>query len=190
MMDLRKRIFIIASIIVGIILTILLFYIFVFRGSEEPAGETQIGEGAGAGVVTDLEDLQAGEGQIPPVVAAEPLSEETRVKQVARIFIERFGSYSNQNGNSHIDDVLPMLTSEMAQWVKTQGVEASNDYQGMTSKVIASSVTSLTTDVATVTVGVQRFVEDHVVGETEYASGRVELLLEDGDWKIDGLYWD
>ena len=125
----------------------------------------------------------------PPVSDEDP--EERFVRHLARTFVERFGSYSNQNKNRHIEEALLLSTSRMQGWIETQAVDQSGSYVGATSQVVASEVTSYTESKATVTVGVQEVVRR--VGGTEernYKNGRVELVRQGSEWKIDALYWE
>ena len=124
-------------------------------------------------------------------VPAVPTSPELYVRQLSRIFVERFGSYSNQNNNQHIKDVDPLLTPTMRRWVQSQNQQQSNDYEGQTTKLISSSVTSFIQEAsAEVQIGVQ---QEKTIGnstETVYRDGRVELLYQNGKWLIDGLYFE
>ncbi|MBD3311665.1 MAG: hypothetical protein GF349_04225 [Candidatus Magasanikbacteria bacterium] len=189
MMDIRKRIFIAIGIIIGLVLAFLLFYFFVLK----PTGEDQQEEGITPTTTEQDIEQEVMERLTPDVqstLEAEPFSEETYVKQVSEIFVERFGTYSNQNDNQHIEDVLPLVTDQMANWLSMQDLDQSKDYVGVTTKVIASSVEQIDEDSATVLVEAQRITETTLGEEKENLSGSVDLVKINDDWKIDGLYWD
>jgi len=191
MLTLRQRIFIVISVIVALILVILLWYLFVPSETKEQVGQIfksdkEVTEEAGsAGLTTGGEPLQ-----IPEVLTPPKFSQEVYVKQVARLFVERFASYSNQNDNQHIDDALALATKKMAKWLKTQKVETSLEYQGVSTKVIASSVEEISDNEAVVVVSTQQQVKKGNTVEVKQRSGRVELIKIVEDWKVNGFFWD
>ena len=124
-----------------------------------------------------------------PTAPAEDLGERY-VRQLSGIFVERFGSYSNQNDNNHIDDVVALSTERMAAWIKTQTVAAAQNYQGKTTRVVASKVESFSSAAAKVKVDVQEEVTGASGGATVYRSGQVELAKVEGEWKVSGLFWN
>ena len=145
-----------------------------------------------------LSELKSAEIMIPSVTSVKPppppATREERVKmnaeQVAKIFMERFGSYSNQDKNGHITDVLPLVTSKMADYIKTLGQEYGKEYQGINTKVITTEVSFTEEGKATVVVGVQQILESVAGQKTVYKNGTVNLMQEGEDWKVDGLFWN
>src|SRR3989339_1354535 len=110
MFTLRQRIFVIISVVIGIIIALLLLYYFVFQTESRPRQyfETLLKNNNAAEELEYSQSPNSGVSTSTPVFSE--YSPEVYVKQVARIFVERFGSYSNQNDNQHINDVLPMVT--------------------------------------------------------------------------------
>jgi hypothetical protein len=189
MLTVRNKIFIIISIIVGVILSMLLFYFFVsdLGFNNDVDEDSNIVTNTVTGAVNNNGSAPT-EGQ-PVVVNTNPLPDNIFVKQVAKNFVERSGSYSNQNNNAHIDEVLSLVTDKVATWLKSQMIEPSENYYGVTTKVIASSVKNLSGEEAVVEVGVQRIITEDSKEKTEYATGNVNLVNIDGEWMIDGLFW-
>lgn len=192
MLTLRQRIFAGLGLVVGLVLVFLLLYLYLWpqlkeKSATAPADE-ELSETAliGAGQPS----IGAG-GQIPagPAISGS-FSEETYVKQVARMFVERFGSYSNQANNQHLVDVLPLVTPSMVVWLKTQSQEQGQIYEGLTTRVVASQVSSFTDSRATILIEAQREIQSAAGLKLEQRSGRVELLKTNADWKVDGFYWD
>lgn len=121
---------------------------------------------------------------------AGPFSEKVYVRQLAVMFVERFGTFSNQNENRHIEDALALATENMATWIRTQSVAGASDYEGVTTKVIAAEVTEFGVDSAKARVEAQKILETPDSQKTEYAMGTVLAVKKDGVWLVDGLYWD
>lgn len=187
--DIRKRIYIAASIVVGLVIIFLFFFLFLRdRPVEEATPEqtpTQESE-AGAGAATGTSDAVGSEKPSTPALPPE----DNYVRQLARIFVERYGSYSNQNDNTHIVDVLPIVTDQMARWIQTQSIDQNGAYTGVTTKVVVSTIESISGANASVHIEAQELVETRDSRETQYRSGTVGLVFENGEWKISGLFWD
>lgn len=186
-MSLRKRIFIIISVLVGFVAVFAMIFLLFNRNKEPEAidvsNDETVDETGQQGEVTNT-------GTPAQPESFPNNSAEVYAKQVTRIFVERFNSYSNQNDNQHIDDVLSMTTPVMASWLETQRLDESRDYRGVTTMVVASRVLSLSDSNAMVEVDTQQIVEENGGAETIQKSGRVELVKSGEDWKVDGFYWD
>ncbi|MBI5222115.1 MAG: hypothetical protein HY980_01290 [Candidatus Magasanikbacteria bacterium] len=197
MLDIRKRIFIIASVVIGFILAMTLLFRFALNkgGAEETAAP--VGETASESVTTPSGGSPASSGGVTPAPEVKPevfvpveKSRDIYAKQIARLFVERFTTYSNQNNNTHIDDVLALATSQMGKWIETQTVKAAAEYQGVTTKVIAASLLNISDNGASVKVDTQQIESNADGQETTYRSGTVDLVDVDGEWKVGGFYWE
>ncbi len=192
MLTFRQRIFIIISAVISVILVSLLLYLFVFN-KNSGTGQTA-GEKAEQFVNSGKENSTAESAEVPgaskPAPTAEPFSQEVYAKQVARIFVERFASFSNQNNNQHLADVLPLATDSMAEWLQTRSLKESSEFEGLTTVVVASEVAKITGQSATVRIEAQQTSEKGSELKILQKSGRVELLKMGDDWKVDGFYWD
>jgi len=190
MLDFRKKIFIIIGLVVLIIITVVLFLLF-----RKPKAITNTGTLSQTVTETQTQPaVQPGTPAVKPAEAAKPKAPavppaEFYAKQLAEIFVERFLSYSNQNNNQHIYDVLGLCTEKMASWVSKQLIQPGVDYQGVNTTVVASSVKESTASKAVISIGVQRVWEGRE-NKTEYKDGRVELVKVGDSWKVDGLYFD
>jgi len=188
MLTLRQRIFAYTGIIVGLIIVLILGYLF----TKNTGGVRDFVIDKSAEILNinnTTKNTQISTTTVIVVPKADPLTPEIYTKQLARIFVERFASFSNQNDNLHITEVMPLCTKTMIAWLKTQNLENSLDYSGVTTRVIASKVTKITENIATVEIETQQTVENKTGKQEIQKSGRVELLKEDGEWKVDGLYW-
>ncbi|HBB38071.1 MAG: hypothetical protein UV82_C0002G0093 [Candidatus Magasanikbacteria bacterium GW2011_GWD2_43_18] len=195
MFTLRQRIFTVISIFLVAVLVVVLI-IFSLRGKRSPASQISENENFVPEETTPVFDSSL---QLPPV-AGDPtrmsptLSDENDVERYVRQrsidFVERFLSYSNQTRNSHIKDILPIVTPEMALWVQTQAQSYSDDYRGSTTKVIVSRVDAIDEHVSTVHIEAQQLLESAGGDERVYHKGYIALVNVDGTWLIDGLYWE
>ncbi len=184
-MTLRKRLFIILGIIAAMILVILLlFFAFNKRNGEAstpaPTQNTPPLVGEGGGVSTP-----------PPTQSPVPVGdpEEIYLKQLSRIFVERYGSFSNQNDNAHIVDILRLGTARMQEYLNGKRQTFDTAYHGMTTHVVASRILDKSAVSASVRVDVQRIVSEGAAQKTEYDSAKVALVKEGNEWKVDGVYW-
>lgn len=191
MLTLRQRIFTIIGVVAGIIVAGILLYLFAFKADSQPRAFVK---SLFHPTPTEEKVVSPTEGESTAVVSSPPVfvkySPEVYAKQVARMFVERFGSYSNQNNNQHLVDILPLVTAKMEKWVKTQAITAGGEYQGVTTRVIASRVDAISADQATVIVDVQQEKDGKEGTKVEQRSGRVELIRVEEEWKVDGLYWN
>ncbi len=196
MMDLRKRIIIISSLMMLGVLIIVLAIMASRRSAVEVANfdpdQPDATEDADAAFLSDTLDLPPVVGNpeaISPILANED-ADERYVRQLAITFVERFGSFSNQNRNTHITDVLPLVTESMGDWIRTQLQSYSNEYKGSTSHVIVSSVEEFTDATAIIHIESQQVLETLTTVERVYNKGTVKLVVEDGEWKVSGLFWE
>lgn len=195
MMDFRKKLFIIIGLALGLIIALVLFLLY-FRSPEPAANGTAAPNVVEGGAVNQqaaqempLETTE--KAAVKPAEAAKTAvsPSDFYVKQLSVMFVERFLSYSNQGNNQHLSDVSSLVTEKMDKWIMTQQIKPGDEYQGVNTTVVASSVKTITTDKATVLVGVQRVYEGKE-NKTEYKDGRVELVKVGQEWKVDGLYFD
>lgn len=186
MLDIRKRIFIGFSIVVGIIIIIILLILLRGRRPVEPE------------VVTSTPQVIERDSPVPevtpPVITDFPLrseDDEARyVRQLSRLVVERLGSFSNQNDNSHIADVESITTASMRSWLSTQALAQQREYQGQTTEVVESSVVSISPSNAVVSIGVQESLKSNGVSSVRYRTGRVELVKVGADWLVNGVFFD
>lgn len=188
--DVRKRLLTITGIFAGVLLALFLF-ISILRpdkeeaptGEAEPSGGTATSE-QGEGLASAP---RSGVPQPTKPVAGDP--EEIYLKQLSGIFVERFGSYSNQNDNRHITDVLPISTVQMQTYLQSRELEFARVYNGVTTNVVASRIAEKSGTQATVDVDVQRIIRENGAERIEYQSGSISLLKVQNEWKVDGLFW-
>lgn len=194
MTGLQKKIFIIGGILLAVILITALVFWFYNPFNKKIGPQTTSSPKANSGqngMVAGPEEALTPAPEAVPVSPVKPaVSPDTfYVQQLARIFTERFFSFSNQNQNQHITDALALASPSMVSWIQKQALEQGTEYQGVNTAVVASSIKNLEIDKATVIVNAQRIFEGAEV-KKEYKTGRVELVKENEIWKVKGFYWE
>jgi hypothetical protein len=191
MMDLRKRLFIIIGIIVGLVLA--LFFAILSGRKDNPdtaviddpiIDQTNVPEPA----VREPIGFIAPAAPNPDAPPAEP--DDVYIRQVATIFLERYNSYSNQNKNQHLEDAQDLASTKMSEWLRTQTVVQGEVYSGVMTDVIAANIVEKEGGKATVLLDIKEDRNGADGDSTVYRSGRIELLKIGTEWKVDGLYWE
>lgn len=192
MLTLRAKIFIISSLAVLLVLGVSLFLIFVSGKSNAPAP---------TGAATNNEEIAApATGTVPSAsVAGQPLtglavepvpSEEAvknNVKQLAKIFLERYGTYSSDNNYQNIRDVEELVSDGL--WKKLSArltvKPATGGFVGVTSRVITATLVEWGAKDAQVSANLTRAEEKNgVVTNTQQTA--VVSLIKTGDvWLVD-----
>lgn len=114
---------------------------------------------------------------------------------VAKLFVERYGSYSNEAQFANLSDLLPVMTDDFAERTRMflQEAVAPETPYGVTTRAVTVEVESLdeTAGAAVVSLQTQREIAE---GSTqnrrvEYQQIRLELRREAGIWKVHSAQW-
>ncbi len=179
------------KIILSVIAVLLIVLVFVLL-YWQPWGQD-------VGVEPDIPPITEGgevdDGQItePLVVDAEGIV--TTPDTTARIFAERYGSFSNESYFQNLRDLLPLMSQPMQ--LRTEGYIDSNtigdevlSYYGVSTRVLSVSVTEQG-DTAEVLVKTQR--EETVGGpyntNVKYQDLELIMVKIGDDWVIDSATW-
>lgn len=192
MQDLRKKLLLIIGSAIGVILLLIFLVIYFSRDTTPdqttgptttvPTGNTQQpNQNIDQGVIDPLP-----EPVVAPITTVAPeVTPEVQAKQIARLFTERFLSYSNQNNNQHIDDVAQLATNSMQDWLNTKRIAPNTDsYFGYTTKVISSAVTQISNSNASVLLGVQQQVTENGSTKTLQKNIRIDLNRSGETWLV------
>lgn len=187
MLTLRQRIFAGSGIVIGLVLAfVLVSFIRNRPDKQETPTDTARVE------TSRVEPSSAPQARAPVDPVVYPPGEQV-IRQTARMFVERFASFSNQNDNAHIEDAMALATPRMQKWLETQQVALSREYSGMTTQVLAMEIADKSEVAARVEVSTQQNVsklESGVVSsKMQQRKGRVELIKVGNDWKVDGFFW-
>lgn len=191
MIEGRKKIFIFSGLSLLFLIALLLLFLFL-RDPSVQAPETPATTTTPTGTEVPIQQniVEPLTNTPPPPPATTEERERIYVKQLARTFVERFETYSNQNDNRNIEDATELATANMASYIATKSQQEGSAYQGVTTKVISMDVVSFSGTSASVKIGAQVESQTQSASNTSYKNGRVELLKVDGVWKVNGLFWD
>ncbi len=118
---------------------------------------------------------------------------EVAIKNRARDFVERFGSYSKDANYANLEELQPMITAPVAKWLE-QYPRALKEKEpagfiGVSTFVVTQKILSSSEIRAEVMVSAQRE-ETTVSGASRYYKDILVKMVFTGDmWKVDGAYW-
>ena len=142
----------------------------------------------------ELDDTTAEVVKIAPPTVAE--KQAASIGAVAKTFVERFGSYSNQSGYSSLAELEALSTESFAAWLQSNYVPklkkehdpAGYYYEISTEAPMIASVEQ-SAAAAKFIVTTQR-IEKTDNGEKTFQQDIVLDMKKIGDeWRVDGAYW-
>jgi hypothetical protein len=193
-MSLRARIFIIITVVVLIVLGISLFLLIGARKKAASEATGNAGGTAATATETGLPPAPTGT-EIPsglPVKKQTTVEvEQAGVTQLARVFTERYGTYSTQNDSQNIKEVESLCTRAL--WSKISariGASAGNqNFVGVTTRVITTELASWNGSTATVELRTMRTEEKSGEVTNKYQNAEVKLIKSGENWLVDQFVW-
>ncbi len=193
-MSLRARIFIIVSILVLLILGISIFLVVKNKNKTtetQTAAPTDNTGVTGSGQPATVIGSQAPAGL--PAKTATPLeAEKNGVAQLAKVFVERYGTYSTDNNFQNIKEVETLVT--LSFWSKISAPmnskTSSQSFVGVTTKVISMDLTNWSDIKATVELKTMRTEEKNGVVSARYQNASVEMTKKGDSWLVDKMVWN
>ncbi|MEK7105321.1 MAG: hypothetical protein AAB865_01405 [Patescibacteria group bacterium] len=134
----------------------------------------------------------------PPRIITPEEKAEASAATVAKIFVERFGSYSSESEAVNLEDLLPLATASYAldlqqQIDRLRAAGPSADYYGVSTRVISTTSVSLDEPAgrATFDVVTQREEARGSVGNTSVRYQTIQIQLKEIEeaWLVDGASW-
>lgn len=194
MTTLRTRLFIIISLVILIILAIsIAIIVFVKQKAaptEEPAAEPtgQIDTDNFPAQITPAPvDIPAGV-QVKPLTTEEAL--KNGAKQMAKIFVERYGTYSSDSDFANIREVETLVTkSYWSELEKKIGTGKPAMFIGVTTNAVASEISEYASGKATVDVSVQKITTRGSSTTQSNEKAKVWLVQSGGIWLVDKFEW-
>ncbi len=204
-MPLRTRIFIVISILVFLVLGISLFLVVRNKNTNTNTNTQtqQTGGQDNGGVITDGGQQTGSQTEVgtqtpvglPAKVPTTLEVEKNGVIQLAKVFIERYGSYSTDNDFQNIKDVEALVTQSLwsrisAQITPKTTTSAGQSFVGVTTKVISSELTSWAGDKAVAKLKLMRTEEKDGVVANRYQDVALELVKVGSSWLVDKVVWN
>lgn len=133
--------------------------------------------------------------------SGEPQVSETGPQQfsaevVARLFAERFGSFTNVDNFAGISLVESYITPSFGQWYNSnyrsqlQERYPGPEYGGETVKVLGVDMLSEEDVQAVASVRTQRTVSTSVSEDVRYQTLRLDMIKTGDAWLVDGAFWE
>ncbi len=182
----------------GVLAVGLMVFAIVFpkKGKEEPASVAQ------AEKEKEVPVILPSAPKTPPLDTLSPeerakaqaqAASELEVTRTARMFVERYGSYSNQGNYENVSDLYSLMTANMRKaadaFVQAQKTEhPPGVYFGVTTKAVSANISSLAGNEAIIVVGTQRQ-EQGASPRVVYQSAAVVLTKTGFLWKVEDIDW-
>ena len=128
--------------------------------------------------------------------ATAPIVGETSALTIAKIFVERLGSYSSEADAVNLTDILPLATASLQKTLsdtaKKVRASSAGAYYGISTLVVTAPKTVSATETETVlTMTTQRQESTGTPGNTtiKYQSITVTLVKSGTTWLVDSYTW-
>jgi len=202
-MDSDKRKFILLAIVVisatcvGLIIYFLVFYTFDQKSKNQEATPDitqaelpRISNQRASSTTNDMPNIETNQAPVDLV--------QQDATQVAKIFVDRYGTYSNQGGQDQFSDLNLFVTSKMKDWLSSNTKEllaGLKNYQTsyiVTTKAVSTKVLEMdkTIGKASIMVYTKRTEQtDNEITKVNNPSIRIDLLKSGRRWQVDGAFW-
>jgi len=187
----RRAILIVALAALVLALVVLVVLMLARRTAPEPAPTGEIIEPTG------IEDVPvaAEPFENPLILPSVETPGNTAGRQVAELFAERYGSYSNQGNYQNLRDLLPIMTAEYRSRTEAFLASASSEpgepYEGVTSVRISTETRSMDDDEAVIAVSLQQQKSVGTAAPTiAYRTLRMELERVGDRWLVADARWE
>lgn len=191
----KRNILILGAGITAIVLMIVLLFLPLSKKASTLVGK----ENKSEAVLPSAPTVSSAElsPEAKKAVAAK-INLELEVRRLAQLFIERYGSFSNQGNYENISDLYPLMTANMRRVSSSYEDEQKRThpeggaYYGVTTKAMGAEVVSLTETRATIKVNTQK---QETFGTALnsvviYQSATVSLARLGDTWKVDDVDWE
>lgn len=201
MMSLRARLFVVISLVVLIILGISIFLVVRFgKKTVTPTPDQSLP------ISQNNTPVVSGNTNVPvanipvvglPVVVSSEDIEKNTAKQLAKVFIERYGTYSTDNGVENVKEVKNLVVASL--WTtlskNLSTVEVNENqapvgaYSGMNTQVFSTELSNWTTDSATITMQLVRTEEKNGVQTVKHQNAEINMVKQNGQWLVQNFKW-
>lgn len=187
----RRRAILIVGLAAALIAVLIAAAIMLSRATSAPATPPSEAE-APSDVLPPPAPTPAFEN---PLIPRAPVTDErTESRQVAELFAERYGSYSNQGDYRNLRDLLPVMTdryrAETTAFLEGAGTTAGQPYEGVTSRKVSTSVRESGAASAVVAVTLQQERTTSAGTSVGYRTLRMELRKIGDAWLVDRAAWE
>lgn len=188
----RKRAILIVASVAIFLIALIIVIILLMRRVSGPASTPSA---TGTPAIQDQAAVKAPglDPLNPPAAAASP--GRTAAAQMAELFAERYGSYSNQGDYQNLRDLLPIMTDSYRKSAETYLASAPSSagqaFEGVTSVKISTDIRAFDAGAAVVAVTLQQEkTSGSAVSTVAYRTLRLELVKVSDDWRIAAAAWE
>jgi len=116
---------------------------------------------------------------------------EFDVINLARNFVERFGSWSTDNQGHNLEELLVLSSAKMEKYLLSIPIDNTiEEYTGITTKSLSTKILSLTEEDALINVVTQRVeTQDDLSQEIYYQDIEIGLIKSGNKWLVSSAYW-
>lgn len=203
MMSLRTRLFIIISLVILIILGISIFLVITFGKktvTPTPTGQ-DLTVNEQTSVVPDsngstVQIVDTPVNTVPVNISTEDIEKNT-AKQLAKVFIERYGTYSTDNGTENVKEVkslvVPALWTNLSAKLSTVEVNENQApvgaFSSMSTQVFNMELNNWTQTGATIAMQLVRVEEKNGTRTTKHQNAEVNMVKQNGQWLVQNFKW-
>lgn len=182
-MDNSKKKKIIIAVVLALI--IILFLWLVFRTSDQNTGNIN-----GNNNEAPVFNAPSANFDFQPIEPSENDTEFSAVN-LAKAYVARFGSWSTDNQGHNLQELIPLSTAAMANYLKSINLDYTDrGFSGVTTKSLSAEILNSDENSAVVLVNTQRInTKDDLSKETVYQEVEVSLLKPADDWLVDEVIW-
>ncbi len=181
-MDSQRRKKLIIAIIILVIISVLFLILRLGREPFIPTGQPPEPKPVFKAPSTDLE--------YRPVAIA-PISDvEFSVLNLAKSYASRLGSWSTDNQGHNLQELEPLSSVKMKEYLTSIPRQLADKYSGITTKSISAEILSLENTIAEVLVNTQRIETDADLKQNVYYQDIKIFLVRGGaGWLVDQAQW-
>lgn len=202
MMSLRTRLFIIISLVVLLILGVSIFLVVRFgKKATTPVENSQntLTTSDPSNSSTNYPDTQVVNTPIatPPTNFSPEEIEKNTAKQLAKVFIERYGTYSTDNGSENIKEVKSLVVPEFWQTLSARIQEGvvnenqapSGNFSSMSTQVFNLVLKDWLSNSAVVAMQLVRTEEKDGVRTVKHQNVEINMVKQNGQWLVQNFKW-
>lgn len=196
MLTFRAKIFIVVSAVLLVFLSVSVFLLIMGKNKEAaaPVGQTETPgvldkDNFDPNAIGTKPLIQAPAGTpVAPLTTAEVWKNAAR--QMAKIFTERYGTFSSDNESANIRELEPLVTPNF--WRALSGKikpAASGEFYGVTTVAAASDFIEYGETEAKISVTTQRTETKGAVVSEKNQKAEVTLIKSGEQWLVSGFEW-
>lgn len=196
----RARIFILGTIIILFVLGISVYFLTRPKPTTQTTPTTDTTQNNtlqnsnnNGNNLTSVIGIPQKTVSIPPTVKPTSLkTEQDGVVQLAKVFIERYNSYSTDDNYNNIKDVQSMVTPDLWKGLskRLSVTPVVTAYTAITADANSALLVDWKSNAATVKVQIIKVTDKNDVKTKIYQTAQVQMVKVGSDWLVDGFAWD